>query len=169
MSTSPLSVRLSRGKASSNASCTERPTRSVPSCTRSVRRVTQARSATRLGSFDAIERVNNSNGTVRPVPIHTRWQPTADDRPGTLSGEANVPASVQRRGLGSIGPSPLPATAFAPQLAEESTRAHQVAAEDPSSDIEQLADERIAQGVADRQPLLLCCHDPLVPQHRKLL
>jgi hypothetical protein len=41
--------------------------------------------------------------------------------------------------------------------------------EDPAGDVEQIADQRVAQRVSHRQSLLLRGHDGLVPQYRQLL
>jgi hypothetical protein len=63
----------------------------------------------------------------------------------------------------------LSSAALAAQFAEQPSRAGKMIVEDAAGDIEQLADERVAQGVADRQSFLLRRDDVLVAKNGQLL
>src|SRR5262249_11800336 len=60
-------------------------------------------------------------------------------------------------------------SALAPQFAQQAARDHQVVVENPARDGEQVADERVAQRVPHREPLLARLDDVPVAQHGELL
>ena len=109
----------------------------------------------------------------RPLGEQSAPQRVVDDvtkRTAGLAGRSlQLGGDVIVEGQGGAHILMLPATAFAVKLAQEPLPAVEMVIEDAAGDVEQRADERVAQGIAHGQPFLPCGDDALVSEHGQLL